>query len=156
MSYLANIEGFEGQKIETRVSFWTGAKLFVNGVPAPRGLRRGEMILQRNDGRQVYARWKPQILGLDVPQLIIDGKTINFADPLKWYQWVWSALPILLVFFGGLLGGVAGVVAFSINTGIFRSTMNGTVKYVVTGVVSILAVVIYWVVGTIIYVLLNG
>ncbi len=156
MSYLANIEGFEGQKIKATVSFWTGAKLFVNGVPAPRGLRRGEMILQRNDGRPVYARWRPQILGLDVPQLIIDGKTINFADPLNWYQWVWSALPILLVFFGGLLGGVAGIIAFSINTGIFRSTMTGNLKYVVTGVVSILAIVIYLVVGTVFYVLLNG
>ena len=153
---MLNIEGFEGQKMEVKVSFWTEQKLFVNGIPAPKGLRRGEMVLQRNDGRPVYARWKPQILGLDVPQLVVDGKTINLAAPLKWYQWVWSALPILLVFYGGLLGAIAGIIAFSISTGIFRSAMNGILKFVVSGVVSILAAVFYFVIATMLYPIVNG
>lgn len=156
MSYTVNAEGFEGQKIEAKINFMTGPKLFVNGLPAPRGLRRGEMVLQRNDGRPVYARWKPQMLGLDVPQLNVDGQTIDLAPPLKWYQWVWSALPILIVFFGGLIGAIAGVIAFSINTGIFRSTTNETIKYVITGVISILAVIVYLLVASVVYLLVNG
>lgn len=156
MSYAVNIEGFEGKKIEAKVSLWTGPKLFVNGVPAPKGLRRGEMVLQRNDGRQVYAVWKPRMLGLDVPELVVDGKLFSLAAPLKWYQWVWSALPVLLVFWGGLLGAIFGVIAFTINTSIFRSSQNEALKYVITGVISILATVIYLVVGTVVYILLNG
>ncbi len=156
MSYTVNIEGFEGQKIEVKVSFWTGAKLFVNGIQAPRGPKRGEMVLQRNDGSQAYVTWKPQAFGLDVPQLVVDGKTINLVPPLKWYQWVWSALPILLVFWGGLLGGIAGVIAFSINTQIFRSQSNEVLKYVFTGLITIVAAVIYLIVGTSVSLLLNG
>ncbi len=156
MSYALKIDGFEGQNIEARVSFWTGPKLMINGAPAPKGPSRGEMVLQRNDGRQVIATWKPQLMGLDVPQLVIDGKTVSLATPLKWYQWVWSALPILLVFWGGLLGGIAGVIAFSINTSIFRSRTNEILKYVITGVVSIIAVVVYLFIGTILYALISG
>ncbi len=156
MSYIANLEGFEGQKIEVKVSFWTGPKLYINGVLAPKGLRRGEMVLQRNDGRPVYAAWRPQFLGLDVPQLVVDGKVISLAPPLKWYQWVWSALPVLLVFWGGLMGGIFGIIAFSINTSIFRSTRSDAYKYILAGVVSILATLIYLVLATIISILING
>ena len=156
MGLLANIEGFEGQKIEAKVSFWTGPRLFVKGVPAPKGLRRGEMVLQRNDGRQIYAVWKPQILGLDVPKLVVDGKTINLAPPLKWYQWIWSALPILLIFWGGLMGAITGVIAFSINTNIFRSSQNEAMNYALTGVVSVLAVIVYIFAALIFYMLTNG
>ena len=89
MSYTAKIEGLENQNIEAKVSFWSGPKLLVNGEPAPKGTRRGEMVLQRNDGKQVTARWKTQFLGLDVPQLTVDGKTVYLVEPLKWYQWAW-------------------------------------------------------------------
>jgi len=145
MGYKANIEGFDGQNIEVKVSFWSGPKLLVNGQPAPKGNKRGEMLLQRNDGRQVIATWKPQLLGLDVPQLIVDGKQVNLVEPLKWYQWVWGGLPILLVFIGGALGAIAGLVGFSINAKVFRMELNDFLKYAVAGIVSVLAVVFYFI-----------
>jgi hypothetical protein len=129
MSYKANIDGFEGQNIEAAVGFWSGPKLLVNGEPAQKGSKRGEMILQRNDGKQVIATWKQQILGLDIPQLIVDGKTTNLVEPLKWYQLVWGGLPALLVFMGGALGALAGIIGFSINTKIFRTEMHDVLKY---------------------------
>lgn len=156
MIYTPSIEGFEGQKVEAKISLLTGSRLFINGTPAPKGLRRGEMVLQRNDGRPVYASWKPQAFGLDVPQLVVDGRTISLAAPLQWYQWVWSALPVLLVFWGGLLGAIAGVLAFSINTSIFRSSMNQIIKYFLSGLVSILTVLIYLVIGSVLYLLITG
>ena len=63
--------------------------------------------------------WKPQVVGLDLPQLIVDGQTIHVAEPLKWYVWVWSGLPIMLIFIGGAIGALAGIIGFSINTNIF-------------------------------------
>ena len=155
MSYKANIEGFEGQNIEVTVSFWSGPKLLINGNPAPKGSKRGEMMLQRNDGKQVIASWKPQVLGLDVPQLIVDGKVTNLVEPLKWYQWVWGGWPVLLVFMGGVLGAVAGMIGFIINAKIFRTKMNDVLKYVISGVVSVLAVIAYFV-AAIIFSLLMG
>lgn len=156
MSITVSLEGFEGQNIEVKNSFWTGPKLFVNGNPAPRGDKRGEMALQRNDGRQAVARWKPQILGLDVPQLLVDGKTVNLVEPLKWYQWLWSALPIVLVFIGGMWGAICGLVAFYLNGKVFRSQMNSVLKYVVTGVVSVVAVALYFIVAVYLRSLISG
>jgi hypothetical protein len=155
MGYTVNIEGFEGQQIEVNVGFWSGPKLLVNGEPAPKGNKRGEMVLQRNDGRQVVATWKPQILGLDVPQLLVDGKAVNLIEPLKWYQWIWGGWPVVLLFVGGALGAIAGLVGFSINAKIFRTEMSEVLKYVVTGAVSVLAVLAYFVVALVISILMN-
>ena len=145
MSYPAKIEGFEYQNIEVQTGFWTGPRLLVNGEPAPKGSKRGEMILRRDDGRQVTASWKPQFLGLDVPQLVVDGRTVQLVEPLKWYQWVWGGWPIVLLFVGGALGAIAGMLGAVINARIFRAEISEILKYVVTGVVSILAVLVYFV-----------
>ena len=155
MSYIAKIEGFEYQNIEAKVSFWSGPKLLVNGEPASKGSKRGEMVLQRNDGRQVTASWKPQFLGLDVPQLLIEGKAINLVEPLKWYQWVWGGWPVLLLFAGGALGAMAGMLAVAINAKVFRAEMSEVLKYLVSGVVSVLAVVAYFIAAMIFSILIN-
>ena len=105
MIYKLNIEGCEGQNIEVEARFWSGPTLLVNGHPAPKGSKRGEMLLRCNDGTQVIARWKPQCMGFDVPQLVVRDKVIRLVEPLKWYQWLWSGLPIVLVFVGGAVGG---------------------------------------------------
>lgn len=155
MSYNAKIEGFEGQDIEVKVSFWTGARLLVNGEPAPKGAKRGEMALQRNDGKQAIARWKPQFLGLDVPQLDVDGKLVTFVEPLKWYQWLWGGWPVALLFFGGALGAIAGVIATTINAKVFRTEMSNVLKYVVSGAISGMAVLVYFITATILTLLIN-
>lgn len=153
MGYPVNIEGFEGQSIVVEPpGFVSNAKLLVNGQPAPRGARRGEMLLRRNDGKDVIATWKNSFL--DVPALMVDGKTINVVTPLKWYEWTWNALPVLLVTMGGALGGVIGVLAFSGNLKIFRSSENPVLKYILTGVVSFVAVVVYFILGILLAALL--
>ena len=155
MGYTANIEGFEGQNIEVIIGFWAGPKLLVNGEPAQKGSKRGEMVLQRNDGKQVIATWKPQALGLDVPQLSVDGKAVTLVEPLKWYQWVWGGWPVVLLFIGGALGALAGMIGFSINAKVFRSEMSDVLKYVVTGIVSVLAVAAYFIAALILSLLIN-
>lgn len=144
MNYPINIEGFEGQTLEMKPSgLWAGPQLLVNGQPAAKGAKRGQMLLRRNDGREVIATWKPQFMGLDVPQLVVDGKPVKVVEPLKWYVWVWSGLPILLVFIGGALGALTGIVAFGINTQIFRSSRTTGLKFILTAVVSLLAIAVY-------------
>ena len=156
MDHKINIEGFEDKNIEVRTSFWSGAKLLVNGKPAQKGKKRGEMILQNNDGKEVIATWKPQLLGLDLPQLGVDGKIVTLVEPLKWYQWVWGGWPLLLLFVGGALGAIAGMISFIINAKVFRSEMSEVLKYVVSGVVSVSALIAYFVAATIFTLLING
>src|SRR5262245_32356752 len=91
MRYPVPIEGFEGQTIEVEApGFLSGAKLLVNGQPAPKGPKRMQMILHRNDGKEVIATWSPVLMGLDMPRLSIDGKPLNVIAPLKWYEWMWE------------------------------------------------------------------
>lgn len=156
MKYTANLEGFEGQNIEVITGFWSGPKLFINGEPAPKGDRRNEMRLQRNDLRQVTATWKPVLMGFDVPQLLVDGKVTSLVEPLKWVQWVWGGLPVLLVFAGGLLGAFIGLIAFSINAKIFRSGLGDVLKYIISGMLSFAAVMTYLTLGTIVSLLISG
>lgn len=155
MDYFPEIEGFEGQNIEVKTSSWAGPKLLINGQLAEKGAKRGDMVLHRNDGRQVTATWKSQMLGLDAPQLVVDGKAVNLVEPLQWYQWVWSGWPILLVFIGGALGAIVGIIGFSISARLFRTNLNGFLKYIVTGLISIAAVLVYLVGATVIALLSN-
>ena len=64
------------------------------------------------------------------------------SGQIKWYEWVWSGLPILLIVLGARGGAFAGVVAFGVNTQIFRSARSTALKFILTGAVSALAVVV--------------
>lgn len=142
------IEGFEGQDIVVKSGLLGGTRLTINDQKAPKGQRRGEMALTRNDGRVVTATWKPQMMGFDTPQLVVDGKTIQLIEPLKWQEMVFAGLPLILVFIGGLLGAIVGVLAFTASTSIFRSGSSKFSKYALSGLISILAVLIYLVLAT--------
>ncbi|HWQ15294.1 MAG TPA: hypothetical protein VNL77_21015 [Roseiflexaceae bacterium] len=144
MSYPLTLSGFEGQRIEVEpATMFSSPKLLVNGQPAQPGTKRGEMVLHRDDGAEVIARWKPQFLGLDVPALEVGNRTVHIVPPLKWYEWVWSALPVVLVVAGGFLGAVAGLIGLAINAKVFRSGLSAPLKYVASGAVSLAVVVVY-------------
>jgi hypothetical protein len=150
-TYPVTIPGFENQKIEAKVPYiFTGHKLLVNGQPAPVGGNRGEMLLRRDDGREVIATWHLRFLGLDVPNLIVDGQEIQVLEPLKWYEFTWICLPILLVFFGGGIGILCGLAGFILNAHIFRSSITKYLKYVMTAIVTILSVGIWYLLGRVI------
>ncbi|NLT50231.1 MAG: hypothetical protein GXX85_04860 [Ignavibacteria bacterium] len=145
MIYKVKISGFENQNVEVKTSIWSAPKLFADGQQAQKGSNKGEMVIQSDDGRQVVAKWKPQSLGLDVPKLIVENQEITLVEPLKWYQLVWSGLPITLIFVGGLLGALLGFIGLTINSKMFRSEMNNILKYVVTGAISLGAVMIFFI-----------
>jgi len=146
MKFPVQIPGFEGQNIKVQSGgLFSGTKLFVNGKQAGKGPKRGEMMLTDSYGSKVIATWRNNFL--DVPNLFIEGKLIRVVEPLKWYEWIWNGLPVVLVFVGGALGGVLGALAVSINISVFRSQQDGILKYSITGVVSFIAVVLYLVLG---------
>ena len=150
------IEGFEGQDIVVKSSLLSGTKLYINDVKAPKGQRWGEMALTRNDGRVVPAMWKQQMLGFDTPQLVVEGKTIQLIEPLKWHEVVFAGLPLILIFIGGLLGAIVGLLAFTASTSIFRSGINKFSKYALAGLITIFAVLMYLVLATAFQVAINS
>jgi hypothetical protein len=79
-----------------------------------------------------------------VPTLKIDGEAVNLLEPLQWYEYAWSGLPILLVFAGGLLGGLVGGVATMANGRLFRSERGSIAKYGLAGLITASSAVIFY------------
>ncbi len=149
------VDGCENQNIELGYSFWTGAQLMINGNKAPKGANRREMIITKDDGTQVSAYWKQRSFGFDKPNLVVDGKEIEITPPLKWYELVWCGLPIILVFIGGALGAIIGFIAFALNSTIFRSNISRLLQFLITLVISVLAVLLWFFIAAAVTVALN-
>lgn len=146
MEYPVTVEGFEGHQLTlTAQGFLSGPKLLFDGQPAPKGRKGGQFVLRRNDGTEIIAQVRSTMLGFDpAPQLLVDNKKIHVAEPIKWYQWLWSAIPILLLFVGGGLGALCGATALGINARIFRTQRNDFAKYLMTAIVTVASGVVFF------------
>jgi len=154
MKYPVALPGFEGQKIVVDPpGFFSGPKLLVNGRPAPQGKGRGEMIVRRNDGKDVVCSFRHNFL--DVPSLMVDGKPLDLVEPLKWHEWAWNGLPVFLVFMGGALGAAIGLLAVTFNLRLFRSARRPALKYIFTAMIGIGAFLFYFIAATLFRALLR-
>ena len=143
MRYQVNLEGISKHRIEVETpGALRGPRVLTDGQPAPKGKKRGQYLLRCDDGRESVAELKGFFLD-PVPQVLWAGKKITLAEPLKWYQWIWSAVPIVLVFLGGAIGGAIGFVGTTLNVQILRSDMNGLLRYGGTALISVGAFVTY-------------
>lgn len=148
MQYPLTVPGFENrQLILETAGVWSGAKLLLDGEPASKGPKRGQFLLRRLDGTEVVAHVRVTNFLDPIPQVVIDGKSFLATQPLKWYQWAWGGLPFLLLIIGGALGGLFGGIALVVNGRVFRSNLNGLAKYLLSGLVSALAVGAFFVVA---------
>ena len=130
MSYPITLEGFEDQTVEVVApGLLSSPKLLLNGQPAPKGPGYSQMTLSRSDGNSVIATWKPQMMGFDVPQLVVAGKTIRVVKPLAWYEWGWCLVTVLVLCGYGWLGAVLAVVVFFFDLKLFRTGLHPALKY---------------------------
>jgi len=141
MQYPVKVEGFEGHNLTvTSDELISNPKLLIDGQPAPAGQKRGEFILHRNNGSKVVAQLTSAYLGFDpVPRLSLDGKIIQIMPSLDRFEWVWSAIPLILFFTGGILGTLFGVLGFAFNVRVFRSERSILQKFILTTLISIAA-----------------
>lgn len=137
------LQGFEERGLKYRGSIWRGGGILLDGQRV-KG-RWGRYTLRDNQGRDVPLRVRRN--GIDpIPKLEVAGKVIHLAPPLKWYEYVWAGLPLLLIHVGGALGGGIGAVALVRNVGVFRSDRTPAKKYVTTAAIS-LGAALAWVVS---------
>jgi len=148
MKYDIDLRGFENRDLFVEsAGFLGGPRIIIDGKPAPKGSKRGQYILTDNNKFKVVVQIRQVFLD-PVPQLIVDGQVVKLAESLNALQWIWSGLPIILVFLGGALGGVLGATAFWLNTRIFRSEMSSVEKFILTGIVSAIAVIVFFVLAS--------
>ena len=97
--YPVNIPGCENKKVEVQIAgFVTPVKIFVNDEPALPGKRRNELVLKGKGGKPVSVYVQSAFFDT-IPRLRVAGQTIHIAPPLKWYHYVWSGIPLILVLY---------------------------------------------------------
>ena len=97
------------------------SRLTVDGKDVSRstsGDRHFVVPLQNGRSASVAVRAR----GYDyAPQVFVDGTEIPIARPLAAWEYVLAALPILLLFVGGLIGVIVGFGAMAANQWLLRS-----------------------------------
>jgi hypothetical protein len=135
------IEGFENQVIEVEhPGLFNNARILVNGSSAST-VKRNEFILKRSDGRETVVKIKPSVFS-DALSLQVDGKTTRIVEPLPWYQYLLSCVPVIFIF----LSPVGWLITSGLilaNMRIFRSKMSQPLKYVVVLAIGFVSPVLY-------------
>ena len=96
------------------------------------------------------------MIGLDVPNIEVDGKTIELVKPLAWQQLLFAGSPIVVLFLGGALGAAIGMVGIYLNIKIFRSELSDVMKYISSIVVTGALIIGYIVFSVILTLLLRS
>jgi hypothetical protein len=66
---------------------------------------------------------------------------------LRWYDWLWCALPLGLGAVGGVFGGLCGVVAFAFNLRTFAAEQPRPLKYMIAALSTVTAAIVYLTAG---------
>src|SRR5438270_14021771 len=104
MDIPVKLPGMEGQNIAVRASgAFSAAKLMLNGAPVAK--QNGFFHLKSNAGSALAVKFKGRLLD-PIPNLLVGGQTIQLVPALQWYEYAWMAIPIVLLFMGGAIGGL--------------------------------------------------
>jgi len=132
---------FKGQNLALETAgFFRGARILHNGNPVERS--KGGYAVRSNAGPEVSIKLKSNFLD-PIPKVVIGDETLLLARPLTWYEYLWIGLPVLLVFAGGAIGAVVGISATYTSARIFRSDRGALAKYALTGLVSVVSLVVF-------------
>jgi hypothetical protein len=150
MKYNLDLKGFEGREVVVEGSgIIRGSRILIDGKPASKGSKRGQFVLNDNNGFKVVVQLRHIFID-PVPQVIIDNQVVKLVEPLNIFQWIWSGLPLVLVILGGLIGGIIGGLTFWINTRVFRTEMSAVEMYILTGILTAIAVIGYIVIASLV------
>lgn len=138
------LEGFEERGLIYRVrGIFRSGQLIIDGQPLHR--RRRQYLLRDNQGREVAVRLKRNLVD-PIPKLQVEGRVLDLLPPLKWYEYLWAGLPLLLVVAGGAIGAAIGSAALYYNVRLFRGDQSGARRYLDAGATTIGAAIAYVVV----------
>lgn len=114
----------------------------MEGNPVP---RTGYGYFVRDDaGNNVEFRLRYKFLD-PVPDLTVGGRKIVLAPPLKTLDHIWlCSFFLILVCYGGFIGGVCSLLALNVNYTIFRAVNSTFQKYFFSVMVILISWVLYF------------
>lgn len=134
------------RKIEYEESFWTGKKIIkVDGILLESPKKKFYILDEKE-----YKVQGNFLTGVK----LIGERDITIVPPLKTWEYILACLPLLLVLFGGAIGGLLGAVGAIILATVMRRTSNIIIKIGATVGVSIVAYLCWEVIATFIISLL--
>ncbi len=138
---------FKGHELSVKFHFWSGPKLYLDGTAQKTFKKKffpGSRIYKiKKSGKQdTEVRIDSKILD-PTPIVKINGRSYPIAIDLRWYEYLWLGLPLLL-FLGGLIGAVLGTITILINSRYFQSRQKTAEKYAMTGVIIVLGFFVYY------------
>lgn len=142
--------------IEVSKSFWTGKpSVWVNGQPAK---KEGELsrafLIPLPEG--ITKKLEVDRGGFDyIPRVYIDGQRIEIGRKLEWYEQILGGIPLLMVFVGGALGALCGVIGFTANYKILRSDKSAIYKGFAIAGITALSVIAYYGLVVILQLIMN-
>jgi hypothetical protein len=130
MIYHFTLPEFPESDFKMEHSMWSGKiKLYKDGEPVAQSAEKGKpFLIKAIDGTTVLAYPKTALPDF-VPNFEINGVKHPTASKLLWYEYAIGALPIVLVFLGGMLGGAIGAAGTVYNYNTFREDSPAGVKY---------------------------
>lgn len=141
--YAIQIPGFEDHEILLKPTMLSAPRLLFDGKTIKKDKSSKLFILTSNEGLITKINLRPGLLD-PLPKVWVDDEKLTLAPPLKWYQWVWMGIPLVaLIVLGGAIGAFFGVLAMTINIKVFRSRLPMALRYVLTIIITLLAVALY-------------
>ena len=74
---------------------------------------------------------------------------IEIAKPLKWYEYAWSGIPIILLFIGGALGGFFGMFGTYLNVNMMRTDKPTILKYFLSVCITVFVTICFLILAAI-------
>ena len=102
-----------------------------------------EEALQHNPRNQIAQR---TLQKMTAPVQTRSSQTQTPAQTLPSVVHILCGWPLILVFFGGAIGGALGGVAYAANLAVFKSNMPGALKLVLNPIIGIAAIGLWFVI----------
>ena len=139
MKYAFQLSDYPNSNFEIETSIWTNrSKLWMDDDLLEQSKEKGKpFLIPTTDGNFVKAFSKPSFPEF-VPILEINGQKNQVVKKLKLHEYIIGGLPIMLVFMGGLIGGIIGMIGALTNFSIFRKEGSEISKYIkVIGIIAV-------------------
>jgi len=113
---------------------FSGPQLLINGAIAEK--TKGRYLVKDDLGADTTIQLKYNFLD-PIPKVKIGNDVIELATPLKWYEYTWIGIPIILVFTGGAVGGIIGALSANASGKVFRGSRSTVAKYGLSALISL-------------------
>jgi hypothetical protein len=148
MKHDFKLPNFPNDHFEMETNVFTGkSKLTQSGVVVEQSKDKGRPFLIKDGNGTITKAFPKNTIDFSLA-LDINGTKHRVAEKLQWHEYAVGALPILLLFVGGMVGGAFGGGCTVLNFSVFREEGTVLSKYAKVIGINVLCFGVYFLVAT--------